>query len=168
MLTDGRLMIEVEDDGIGMEAEREEEVGSGGGGPAGHRLFRSAAHRPCLVPAREAVPGGLAGSPPGVHGRGVGPSRLRSGFFIYNSAFCLPLALARGGGCLPFSLGFLHFAFPSSVTTLRRVDFLLPFRRFASREARDPGYLSTSLAKAPYKRAASVLLRYCSGVTTVS
>src|ERR1017187_7476453 len=32
MLTDGRLMIEVEDDGIGMEAEREEEVGSGGGG----------------------------------------------------------------------------------------------------------------------------------------
>jgi two-component system LytT family sensor kinase len=32
MLSDGRLLIEVEDDGIGMEAEREEEVGSGGGG----------------------------------------------------------------------------------------------------------------------------------------
>src|ERR1017187_1194866 len=55
---------------------------------------------------------------------------------------------------LPFPRGFLHSA-----------SFLLTFRSLAPRKARNPHYLSTSVAKAPYKPPTSHLQACYSGVT---
>src|ERR1035438_5193597 len=65
-------------------------AGSGGGGPARHRQFRSAADWPRVVPAREGDSGGLAEASPEVHGRCVGPTRLTADLFIHYSAFRPP------------------------------------------------------------------------------
>src|ERR1035441_7845666 len=55
---------------------------------------------------------------------------------------------------MPFPRGFLHSA-----------SFLLTFRSLAPRKARNPHYLSTSVAKAPYKPPTSHLQACYSGDT---